>query len=198
MDKAIGIAERVTQDAANIATASGVPGVGVVRSITNIQVIPTLRRVDDAVNKSRAELRRDVLPVQRKTKLQLGVDDIANTSIGMMESYNKGGFFAHVKLIPRASALEGRATDLYHEIKRSSDIHAAHLEGAFVDPALETRSLMEGWVGVHVADNEQYPPAPQPQPAPVAPEEQAFPPTRTPEAIPLRVLSTADHTVTHA
>ena len=75
MSSVFGAAERVAQDAANIATASGVPGIGVVQSINNMRVIPTLRRVDDSVNKSRAELRRDVLPVQRKTKLRLGVDE---------------------------------------------------------------------------------------------------------------------------
>ena len=76
-----------------------------------------------------------------------------------MEAYNKGGIYKRVTLIRQASSLETRASDLYHEIKarslrlllstpvdgqcfqRSSDIHAAHLEGAFVDPGMFLNSL---------------------------------------------------------
>ena len=75
MSQVIQTAERVVQDTANIATASGIPGASIIQSLSNKQVIPTLKRVDDAVVGSRNELRRDVLPIERKSELQLEVDE---------------------------------------------------------------------------------------------------------------------------
>ena len=42
---------------------------------------------------------------------------VANKSLWLRDSYSKGGWVTHIKLIPQASALESDATDVYDKIK---------------------------------------------------------------------------------